>query len=43
MNLYFGLPHSIVFDQDVIFLGNFWITLWERMDNKLNNSTTFHS
>lgn len=40
--VHFGLPTSIVSDLDTRFVGNFWLTLWELMDTKLKQSTTFH-
>jgi hypothetical protein len=40
--VHFGLPTSIISDQDNKFLGRFWIEIWERMDTKLNYSNTFH-
>lgn len=33
--VHFGLPSSIVYDRDSIFLGNFCSCLWELMDTKL--------
>jgi len=40
--VHFGLPNSIISDQDNRFLGRFWTTLWERLDTKLKYSTSFH-
>jgi hypothetical protein len=40
--VHFGLPTSIISDQDSRFLGKFWSSLWELMDTKLKKSTTFH-
>ena len=40
--VHFGLPMSIISDQDFRFLGKFWSTLWELMDTKLNKITSFH-
>jgi hypothetical protein len=40
--VHFGLPTSIVSDQDIRFLGDFWTSLWRMMDTKLNRSTDFH-
>jgi hypothetical protein len=40
--VHFGLPTSILPDQDNKFLGRFWTTLWERMDTKLKYSISFH-
>ncbi len=40
--VYFGLPTSIVSDRDSQFVGKFWLSLWELMDTRLKESTTFH-
>jgi hypothetical protein len=40
--VHFGLPMSIVSNQDNRFLGDFWTSLWRMMDTKLKRSTTFH-
>jgi hypothetical protein len=40
--VHFGLPTSIVSDQDTRFLGDFWTSLWRMMDTKLKRSTAFH-
>ena len=40
--VHFGLPTSIVYDQDSLFLGKFWSSLWELMDTRLKKSATFH-
>jgi len=40
--VHFGLPTSIVSDQDSRFVGKFWSSLWELMDNRLKKSTKFH-
>jgi hypothetical protein len=40
--VHFGIPRSIISYRDTIFLNAFWTTLWEKMDTKLNMSTTFH-
>ena len=40
--VHFGLPTSIVSDQDTRFVGNFWSSLWELMDTKLKKRTNFH-
>ena len=40
--VHFGLPNSIVSDQDTQFVGKFWSSLWELMDTKLKKSTSFH-
>jgi hypothetical protein len=40
--VHFGLPTSIISDQDSRFLGKFWSSLWELMDTKMKKSTAFH-
>ena len=40
--VHFGLPTSIVSDQDSHFLGEFWTSLWKMMDTKLKRSMAFH-
>jgi hypothetical protein len=40
--VHFGLPTSIVYDQDSRFMGKFWSILWELMDTKIKKSTSFH-
>jgi hypothetical protein len=40
--VHFGLPTSIVFDQDSRFMGKFWSILWELMDTRLKKRTSFH-
>lgn len=40
--IHFGLTTSIIFDRYFLFVGNFWISLWERMDTKLKRSIVFH-
>ena len=40
--VHFGLPTSIVSNQDNRFVGKFWSSLWELMDTQLKKSTTFH-
>lgn len=41
--VYFGLPSSIIFDNNSRLLKYFWQMLCELMDTKLKESTTFHS
>jgi hypothetical protein len=41
--VHFGLPKSIISDQDSRFIGSFWSSLWALMDTKLKKSTSFHS
>jgi hypothetical protein len=40
--VHFGLPTSIVSDQDARFLGDFLNNLWRMMDTKLKRSISFH-
>ena len=40
--VHFGLPTSIIFYRESLFIGKFWSYLWELMDTKLKKSTTFH-
>jgi hypothetical protein len=40
--VHFGLPTSIVPDQESRLMGKFWSSLWELMDTRLNKSRTFH-
>lgn len=40
--VHFGLPTSIISNQDYHFLGEFWSTLCRLMDTKLKKSRTFH-
>ena len=39
---HFGLPTSIIYDQDFWFLGKFWSCLWDLMDTKMNKSISFY-
>lgn len=38
----FGLPNSIISYRDTRFVSKFWSTVWEFMDTKLKQSTTFY-
>lgn len=38
----YGIPKSIVSNQDVKFLSYFWKTLWRKFQNSLKFSTTSH-
>ena len=38
----YGLPTSVVLDQDSRFLGHFWRTLWKRMNTRLDCSSAYH-
>jgi hypothetical protein len=38
----FGIPQTIVSDQDSRFLSTFWSSLWSLLDTKLTKSMTFH-
>ena len=40
--VHFGLPQTIISDQDSRFLSTFWSSLWSFMDTKLTKSTAFH-
>jgi len=40
--VHFGLPTSIVYNQNTRFVGKFWSSLWELTDTKLKKSTTCH-
>ena len=39
--VHFGIPQSIILDQDSRFLGTFWSSLWSMLDTKLTKSTAF--
>ena len=40
--VHFGIPRSIGLDKDMRFLVDFWTTLWEKKETKLNRTTIFH-
>jgi hypothetical protein len=40
--VHFGIPQTIIFDQDSRFLNTFWSSLWSLLDTKLTKSTAFH-
>jgi hypothetical protein len=40
--VHLGIASSIISDKGSIFISCFLTTLWEKMDTKLNMSTTFH-
>ena len=40
--IHFGLPQTIVFDQDIRFLSTFWSSLWSLLDTKITKYTSLH-
>jgi hypothetical protein len=40
--VHFGIPQTIIFNRDSIFLRKFWSSLWSLLDTKLTKSTYFH-
>jgi hydrogenase maturation factor len=42
VSIHFGLPTSIISDQDTRFLVDFWEILWRMMNTKLKRSIAFH-
>ena len=40
--VHFGLPQTIIYDQDNRFLSAFWPNLWSLFDTKLIKSIAFH-
>jgi hypothetical protein len=40
--VHFGIPQTIVSDQDSRFLNTFWLSLWSLLDTKLTKSMAFH-
>jgi hypothetical protein len=40
--VHFGIPQTIVSDQDSRFLSTFWLSLWLLLDTKLTKSMAFH-
>jgi hypothetical protein len=40
--VHFGIPQTIIFDQDNGFLNTFWSSLWSLLDTKLTKSIAFH-
>jgi hypothetical protein len=40
--VHFGIPQTIVSDQDSQFLSTFCSSLWSLLDTKLTKSTAFH-
>jgi len=40
--VHFGIPKSIISDQDNKFLSTFLSILWSMLDTKITKSTTFH-
>ena len=37
-----GIPKAIISDRYVKFIGNFWISLFSRLETQLNFSTAYH-
>ena len=37
-----GIPKAIILDRDVKFTGNFWRSLFSRLETQLNFSTAYH-
>jgi hypothetical protein len=42
VSVHFGIPQTIVSNQDIRFLSTFWLRLWSVLDTKLTKSTTFN-
>jgi hypothetical protein len=40
--VHFGIPQSIILDQDSRFLSTFWSSLWSMLDTKLTKSIASH-
>ena len=40
--VHFGIPQTIISDQDNRFLDTIWSSLWSPLDTKLTKSTSFH-
>lgn len=40
--VHFGIPNTIIFDQDNSFLSTFWSSLWSLLDTKITKFTSFH-
>ena len=40
---HYGLPMTIIFYRDAIFVSTFWKTLWKQFDTRLSLSKAFHS
>jgi hypothetical protein len=40
--VHFGIPQTIIYGWEKIFLNTFWSSLWSLLDTKLTKSTTFH-
>jgi hypothetical protein len=40
--VHFGIPQTIISDQDSQFLNTFWSILWSLLDSKLTKSIAFH-
>ena len=42
VSIHFGIPQSIISNQDSRFLNTFWSSIWSMLDTKLTMSTNFH-
>jgi hypothetical protein len=40
--VHFGIPQTIISDQENRFLNTFWLSLWSLLDTNLTKSTAFH-
>jgi hypothetical protein len=42
VSIHFGIPQTIISDQDSQFLDTFWTSLWTLLGTKITKSTAFH-